>query len=257
MAITRAQLAKELEPGLNALFGLEYDRYDNESAEIFEEESSDRAFEEEVMLSGFGTAPVKAEGNAISFDDAQETYTARYTHETIALAFSITEEAIEDNLYDRLASRYTRALARSMSQTKQVRAATVLNNAFTAGASAIGDGVALCSSSHPSLSGNQRNLLSTAADLNETSLEQMLIDIAGLTDERGLKIAVRGMKLIIPKELQFIAERVLSLEICDSWLAKDTLSVCLIGGPCSELRARKVNFVYYGKGACRPFFLPV
>ena len=210
MAITRAQLAKELEPGLNALFGLEYDRYDNESAEIFEEESSDRAFEEEVMLSGFGTAPVKAEGNAISFDDAQETYTARYTHETIALPFSITEEAIEDNLYDRLASRYTRALARSMSQTKQVRAATVLNNAFTAGASAIGDGVALCSSSHPSLSGNQRNLLSTAADLNETSLEQMLIDIAGLTDERGLKIAVRGMKLIIPKELQFIAVRVLN-----------------------------------------------
>ena len=210
MAITRAQLAKELEPGLNVLFGLEFDRYDNESAEIFEEESSDRAFEEEVMLSGFGTAPVKAEGNAISFDDAQETYTARYTHETIALAFSITEEAIEDNLYDRLASRYTRALARSMSQTKQVRAATVLNNAFTAGASAIGDGVALCSSSHPSLSGNQRNLLSTAADLNETSLEQMLIDIAGLTDERGLKIAVRGMKLIIPKELQFIAERVLN-----------------------------------------------
>jgi len=210
MAITRAQLAKELEPGLNALFGLEYDRYDNESAEIFEEESSDRAFEEEVMLSGFGTAPVKAEGNAISFDDAQETYTARYTHETIALAFSITEEAIEDNLYDRLASRYTRALARSMSQTKQVRAATVLNNAFTAGASAIGDGVALCSSSHPSLSGNQRNLLSTAADLNETSLEQMLIDIAGLTDERGLKIAVRGMKLIIPKELQFTADRILN-----------------------------------------------
>ena len=210
MAITRAQLAKELEPGLNALFGLEYDRYDNESAEIFEEESSDRAFEEEVMLSGFGTAPVKAEGNAISFDDAQETYTARYTHETIALAFSIPEDAIEDYLYERLASRYTRALARSMSQTKQVRAATVLNNAFTAGASAIGDGVALCSSSHPSLSGNQRNLLSTAADLNETSLEQMLIDIAGLTDERGLKIAVRGMKLIIPKELQFIAERVLN-----------------------------------------------
>ena len=210
MPITRAQLAKELEPGLNALFGLEYDRYDNESGEIFEEESSDRAFEEEVMLSGFGTAPVKSEGSGISFDDAQETYTARYTHETIALAFSITEEAIEDNLYDRLAARYTRALARSMSQTKQIKAATILNNAFTAGASAIGDGVALCSSSHPSLSGNQRNLLSTAADLNETSLEQMLIDVAGFTDERGLKIAVRGMKLIIPKELQFIAERVLN-----------------------------------------------
>ena len=210
MPITRAQLAKELEPGLNALFGLEYDRYDNESGEIFEEESSDRAFEEEVMLSGFGTAPVKSEGSGISFDDAQETYTARYTHETIALAFSIIEEAIEDNLYDRLAARYTRALARSMSQTKQIKAATILNNAFTAGASAIGDGVALCSSAHPSLSGNQRNLLSTAADLNETSLEQMLIDVAGFTDERGLKIAVRGMKLLIPKELQFIAERVLN-----------------------------------------------
>ena len=209
MAISRAQLAKELEPGLNALFGLEYDRYDKEDTEIYEEESSDRAFEEEVMLAGFGTAPVKGEGSAISFDDAQETYTARYTHNTIALAFSITEEAIEDNLYDRLASRYTRALARSMSQTKQVKAAAVLNNAFST-SYPIGDGAALCSSSHPSLTGNQRNLLSTAADLNETSLEQMLIDIAGLTDERGLKVAVRGMKLLIPKELQFIAERVLN-----------------------------------------------
>ena len=209
MAISRAQLAKELEPGLNALFGLEYDRYDKEDTEIYEEESSDRAFEEEVMLAGFGTAPVKGEGSAISFDDAQETYTARYTHDTIALAFSITEEAIEDNLYDRLASRYTRALARSMSQTKQVRAAAILNNAFST-SYPIGDGAALCSSSHPSLTGNQRNLLSTAADLNETSLEQMLIDVAGLTDERGLKVAVRGMKLIIPKELQFISERVLN-----------------------------------------------
>ena len=210
MAISRAQLAKELEPGLNALFGLEYNRYENEHSEIFDEESSDRAFEEEVMLSGFSTAPVKSEGGSISFDDAQETYTARYTHETIALAFSITEEAIEDNLYDRLASRYTKALARSMAQTKQIKAAAILNNAFTGGASAIGDGVALCSNAHPSLSGNQTNLLATAADLNETSLEQMLIDIAGLTDERGLKIAVRGMKLIIPKELQFIAERVIN-----------------------------------------------
>ena len=209
MAISRAQLAKELEPGLNALFGLEYDRYDKEHTAIYEEESSDRAFEEEVMLAGFGTAPVKGEGSAISFDDAQETYTARYTHDTIALAFSITEEAIEDNLYDRLASRYTRALARSMSQTKQVKAAAVLNNAFST-SYPIGDGAALCSSAHPSLTGNQRNLLSTAADLNETSLEQMLIDIAGLTDERGLKVAVRGMKLLIPKELQFIAERVLN-----------------------------------------------
>ena len=210
MAISRAQLAKELEPGLNALFGLEYNRYENEHSEIFEEESSDRAFEEEVMLGGFSTAPVKNEGQSISFDDAQETYTARYSHETIALAFSITEEAVEDNLYDRLASRYTKALARSMAQTKQIKAAAILNNAFSTGVNAIGDGAALCSASHPSLSGNQTNVLATAADLNETSLEQMLIDVAGLTDERGLKIAIRGMKLIIPKELQFIAERVIN-----------------------------------------------
>ena len=210
MAISRAQLAKELEPGLNALFGLEFGRYENEHSEIFEEESSDRAFEEEVMLGGFATAPVKSEGGAISFDDAQETYTARYTHETIALAFSITEEAIEDNLYDRLASRYTKALARSMATTKQIKAASILNNAFLTGANVIGDGAALCSASHPSLSGTQTNLLAVAADLNETSLEQMLIDIAGFTDERGLKIAVRGTKLIIPKELQFIAERVMN-----------------------------------------------
>ena len=210
MAISRAQLAKELEPGLNALFGLEFNRYENEHSEIFEEESSDRAFEEEVMLGGFSTAPVKNEGQSISFDDAQETYTARYSHETIALAFSITEEAVEDNLYDRLASRYTKALARSMAQTKQIKAAAVLNNAFSTGVNAIGDGAALCSASHPSLSGNQTNVLAVAADLNETSLEQMLIDVAGMTDERGLKIAVRGMKLIIPKELQFIAERVIN-----------------------------------------------
>ena len=209
MAISRAQLAKELEPGLNALFGLEYNRYENEHSEIFTEEASDRAFEEEVLLGGFSTAPVKSEGGAIQFDDAQETYTARYTHETIALAFSITEEAIEDNLYDRLASRYTKALARSMAQTKQIKAASILNNAFSS-SSPIGDGAALCSSSHPSLSGNQSNILSVASDLNETSLEQMLIDIAGITDERGLKVAIRGMKLIIPKELQFIAERVLN-----------------------------------------------
>src|SRR5210317_2598388 len=211
MAISRAQLAKELEPGLNALFGLEYDRYENEHAEIFEEESSDRAFEEEVMLGGFSTAQVKPEGSGIVYDSAQETFTARYTHETVALGFSITEEAIEDNLYDRLASRYTKALARSMAQTKQIKSASILNNAFSAtGGNAIGDGAALCSNAHPSLSGNQTNLLAVAADLNETSLEQMLIDIAGLTDERGLKIAVRGMKLIIPKELQFIAERVIN-----------------------------------------------
>ena len=208
MAISRAQLAKELEPGLNALFGMEYDRYENEHSEVFDEETSDRAFEEEVMLAGFTTAPVKEEGSAITFDSAQETYTARYTMETIALAFSITEEAIEDNLYDRLASRYTKALARSMAQTKQIKAASILNNAFST-AFPIGDGAALCSSAHPSLSGNQRNQLSTPADLNETSLEQMLIDISGITDERGLKVAIRGTKLIIPKELQFTAERIL------------------------------------------------
>ncbi len=212
MAISRAQLAKELEPGLNALFGLEYDRYENEHSEIFDEETSDRAFEEEVMLAGFTTAPVKEEGSAITFDSAQETYTARYTMETIALAFSITEEAIEDNLYDRLASRYTKALARSMAQTKQIKAASILNNAFST-SSPIGDGAALCSSAHPSLSGNQRNQLSTAADLNETSLEQMLIDISGITDERGLKVAIRGTKLIIPKELQFIAERLMATNL--------------------------------------------
>ena len=221
MAISRAQLAKELEPGLNALFGLEYKRYENEHNEIFEEESSDRAFEEDVMLGGFSTAPVKSEGSDIIFYDAKETYTALYTNETISLAFSITEEAVEDNLYDRLASRYTKALARSMAQTKQIKAAAVLNNAFTAGAEAIGDGVALCSSSHPSLSGNQRNILSTAADLNETSREQMLIDIAGMTDERGLKIAVRGMKLLIPKELQFIATRVLDSNLRPSTADND------------------------------------
>ena len=180
------------------------------------------------MLSGFGTAPVKAEGSAISFDDAQETFTARYTHETIALAFSITEEAIEDNLYDRLAARYTRALARSMSQSKQIKAASVLNNAFST-SYPVGDGAALCSSSHPSISGNQRNLLSTAADLNETSLEQMLIDIAGLTDERGLKIAVRGMKLVIPKELQFIAERTLASNLRPATADNDVNAVKSMG----------------------------
>jgi|TARA_R110001606_G_scaffold68703_5_gene156770 hypothetical protein len=229
MAISRAQLAAELEPGLNALFGLEYQRYENEHSEIFEEESSDRAFEEEVMLGGFSTAPVKNEGQSISFDDAQETYTARYVAQTIALAFSITEEAIEDNLYDRLASRYTKALARSMAQTKQIKAASILNNAFSAGVNAIGDGVALCSASHPSLSGTQSNVLSTAADLNETSLEQMLIDVAGMTDERGLKIAVRGMKLLIPKELQFIAERVMNSNLRPGTADNDNNAVKSMG----------------------------
>ena len=209
MAISRAQLAKELEPGLNALFGLEYARYDNESAEIYDTESSDRAFEEEVMLSGYGSAPVKSEGSAVSFDDAQEAYTARYTHETISLAFSITEEAIEDNLYDRLASRYTKALARSMANTKQVKAAATLNNAFDSTFTG-GDGKELCATDHPLVNGNDlRNEPSTAADLNETSLENALIDIAAFVDERGLKVSVRGMKLIIPPALQFVADRLL------------------------------------------------
>ena len=209
MAISRSQLVKELEPGLNALFGLEYKQYANEHAEIFDTESSDRAFEEEVMLSGFGNAAVKAEGQGVQFDDAQETFTARYTNETIALAFAITEEAIEDNLYDRLASRYTKALARSMANTKQVKAANVLNNAFSSTVQPGGDGEALCSASHPTIAGTYSNTLATAADLNETSLEQSLIDIAAFTDERGLKIAARGMKLIIPSELQFTADRLM------------------------------------------------
>tara|TARA_R100000655_G_scaffold71824_2_gene110277 strand:- start:3027 stop:3935 length:909 start_codon:yes stop_codon:yes gene_type:complete len=209
MAISRAQLAKELEPGLNALFGLEYARYDQEHAEIFDTESSDRAFEEEVMLSGFGSAPVKSEGSAVTFDDAQEAYTARYTHETISLAFSITEEAIEDNLYDRLASRYTKALARSMAHTKQVKSASVLNNAFDSTVTG-GDGKELCATDHPLVSGNTlRNELTTSADLNETSLENSLIDISAFVDERGLKVSVRGLKLIVPPALQFVADRLL------------------------------------------------
>ena len=210
MAISRAQLVKELEPGLNALFGLEYARYENQHTEIFATETSDRAFEEEVMLSGFGSAPVKNEGAAVEFDDAVESFTARYTHETIALAFAITEEAIEDSLYDRLAARYTRALARSMANTKQVKAASVLNNAFSAGSFAGGDGVALCATDHPLVSGGTfSNELATPADLSETSLEQSLIDIQAFVDERGLKVALQGRKLIIPKELQFTAERIL------------------------------------------------
>ena len=211
MAISRAQLVKELEPGLNALFGLEYKSYANEHAEIFDTESSDRAFEEEVMLSGFANAAVKPEGQGVQFDDAQETFTARYTNETIALAFAITEEAIEDNLYDRLASRYTKALARSMANTKQVKAAAVLNNGFNA-AYAGGDGKALFADDHPTIAGSFRNELQTGSDLNETSLEQALIDIAAMTDERGLKIAARGMKMIIPSELQFTADRLMKSE---------------------------------------------
>ena len=208
MAISRSQLVKELEPGLNALFGLEYKNYANEHEEIFSKENSDRAFEEEVMLSGFGNAQVKAEGQGVSFDDAQETFTARYTHETIALAFAITEEAVEDNLYDRLASRYTKALARSMSNTKQVKAANVLNNAFDNTYKG-GDGKELCATDHPILAGSFKNELTTSADLNETSLEQALIDIAAMVDERGLKIAAKGNKMIIPSALQFTAERLM------------------------------------------------
>jgi hypothetical protein len=208
MAISRSQLVKELEPGLNALFGLEYKRYENQHAEIFDSENSDRAFEEEVMLSGFANAQVKPEGSAVTFDSAQETFTARYTHETIALAFSITEEAIEDNLYDRLSSRYTKALARSMANTKQVKAANVLNNAFSS-SYAGGDGKELCATDHPTIAGTFSNELAVSADLNETSLEQALIDIAAFTDERGLKVAAKGMKMIIPSELQFTAERLM------------------------------------------------
>ena len=209
MAISRSQLVKELEPGLNALFGLEYNRYENQHAEIFATETSDRAFEEEVMLSGFASAPTKQEGAGVVFDQANETFTARYTHETIALAFAITEEAIEDNLYDRLAARYTRALARSMSNTKQVKAANILNNAENA-AFPGGDGKPLIANDHPLATGGTfSNVLATAADLNETSLEQSLIDISSFVDERGLKIASQGVKMIIPKELQFTAERLM------------------------------------------------
>jgi hypothetical protein len=217
MAISRAQLVKELEPGLNALFGLEYRQYADETTQIFDTESSDRAFEEEVMLSGFGNAAVKPEGQGVQFDDAQETFTARYTNETIALAFAITEEAIEDNLYDRLASRYTKALARSMASTKNVKGAAVLNNGFNS-TFAGGDGVALFgndgagNTTHPTLAGTFRNQPAVAADCNETSLEQAMIDISALTDERGLKIAARGTKMIVPPQLQFVADRLLNTE---------------------------------------------
>jgi len=208
MAISRQQLAKELEPGLNALFGLEYANYENQHLEIFDVENSDRAFEEEVMLSGFANAAVKAEGSAVTFDTANETFTSRYTHETVALAFALTEEAIEDNLYDTIATRYTKALARSMAQTKQIKGANILNNGFNSSFPG-GDGKELFATDHPSQSGDQRNELATSADLSETSIEQALIDIAAFTDERGLKIAARGVKMIIPSELRFTAERIM------------------------------------------------
>ena len=207
MAINRSQLAKELEPGLNALFGLEYARYEAEHAEIFDTESSDRAFEEEVLISGFGNAEVKAEGSGVRFDNANEGYTSRYTHETVALAFALTEEAVEDNLYDRLGARFTKALARSMANTKQIKAAAVLNNAF---ATAGGDGKVLIATDHPlGGGGSLANRATTMADLNETSLEDALINISTFTDDRGLNIALRGMKLIVPPQLQFVADRLL------------------------------------------------
>ena len=211
MAISRGQLVKELEPGLNALFGLEYKRYENQHAEIYATETSDRAFEEEVMLSGFANAQVKPEGSGVVFDNAQETYTARYTMETVALAFAITEEAVEDNLYDRLSSRYTKALARSMANTKQVKSVNPLVNGFGGGFTS-GDGVNLFSTAHPTIAGTTSNTLATAADLNETSLEQSLIDIAAFTDERGLKIAAKATKMIVPSALQFQAERLMKSE---------------------------------------------
>ena len=229
MAITRSQLLKELEPGLNALLGLEYDRYDNEHSEIFETESSDRAFEEEVMLAGFGQAPTKGEGAAVTYDSANESFTARYSHETIALAFAITEEAVEDNLYDRLSSRYTRALARSMANTKQVKAASILNNAFDSNF-AIGDGKELCATDHPTVGGGDfRNTLTVQADLNETSLEQSLIDISAFIDERGLKIALQGRKLVIPPALQFVAERLMSSNLRVGTADNDTNAIKSMG----------------------------
>ena len=213
MAISRAQLLKELLPGLNALFGLEYAKYGEEHKEIYETESSERSFEEETKLSGFSAAPVKNEGSAIQYDNAQEAWTARYTHETIAMGFSITEEAVEDNLYDSLSSRYTKALARGMAYTKQVKAAYVLNNAF-AGGPTYGDGQVLCSTAHPLVSGGTNsNTPSTAADLNETSLENAVIQIAAWTDERGLLIAAKPKKLVVPPSLMFVATRLLETEL--------------------------------------------
>ena len=230
MAISRGQLVKELEPGLNALFGLEYKRYENQHAEIYVTETSDRAFEEEVMLSGFANAAVKPEGSAVTFDTAQETYTARYTMETVALAFAITEEAIEDNLYDRLASRYTKALARSMANTKQVKAVDPLINGLpSVGTFTSGDGSSLFATNHPTIAGTVSNTLATQADLNETSLEQSLIDVAQMTDERGLKIAARGVKMIVPSELQFTAERLMKSQGRTSTADNDINAIVSMG----------------------------
>lgn len=213
MAISRAQLLKELLPGLNALFGMEYAKYGEEHKEIFDTETSERSFEEETKLSGFSAAPVKNEGSAIAYDNAQEAWTARYNHETIALGFSVTEEAIEDNLYDSLSARYTKALARAMAYTKQVKAAAVLNNAFTGGPTG-GDGVVLCSTAHPLVSGGTNsNTPSTQSDLNETSLEAAVIQIAAWTDERGLLIAAKPRKLVVPPNNMFVATRLLETEL--------------------------------------------
>jgi hypothetical protein len=212
MAISRAQALKELLPGLNALFGLEYAKYENEHTDIYETETSERSFEEEVKLSGFGAAPVKPEGAAISYDNAQESFTARYNHETVAMGFSITEEAMEDNLYDSLSARYTKALARAMAYTKQVKAASLLNTGFTTFTS--GDGVTLFNTAHPTVAGGTNaNRPSVDADLNETSLEQAVIDIAAYKDERGLLIAARPRKLIVPPSLMFVATRLLQTEL--------------------------------------------
>ena len=230
MALSRGQLVKELEPGLNALFGLEYKRYENQHAEIYVTETSDRAFEEEVMLSGFANAAVKPEGSGVTFDNAQETYTARYTMETVALAFAITEEAIEDNLYDRLASRYTKALARSMANTKQIKSVDPLIQGLpTTNNFDSGDGVSLFNTAHPTIAGTVSNTLAVQADLNETSLEQSLIDIAQLTDERGLKIAARGVKMIVPSELQFTAERLMKSQGRTSTADNDINAIASMG----------------------------
>jgi len=221
MAISRAQLLKELLPGLNALYGLEYEKYENEHTEIYETETSDRSFEEEVKLSGFGAAPVKAEGASISYDNAQEHYTARYNHETVAMGFSITEEAMEDNLYDSLSARYTKALARAMAYTKQTKAAALLNTGFSSFNS--GDGVTLFATTHPTVGGGTNaNKLAVNADLNETSLEQAVIDIAAFTDERGLLIAARPRKLIVPPALMFVATRLLQTELRTGTADNDT-----------------------------------
>ena len=213
MAISRAQLAKELEPGLNSLFGLSYDEYNNEYEEIFSIEDSNRAFEEEVLITGFGSAPTKTEGQGVSFDNASESYSARYTHDTVALAFALTEEAVEDNLYDSLGKRYVKALAKSMANTKEVKGADILNNAFSSSFTG-GDGVSLINTAHPlSGGGTAANRATSMADLNETSLEDALIDIGSFTDDRGLTISVQASKMVVPSELVFVADRILNSQL--------------------------------------------